>query len=439
MLEQLISRLDIVATGQQLHRLVSDLYPICRSISGDGVRQTLDRLRQEIPLEIQEIPSGTDVFDWKIPREWNINDAYIKDSRGVRIVDFNRSNLHVVSYSVPVRKKVSLEELKSHLFTIPDQPDWIPYRTSYYNETWGFCITHNQLRSMTDREYEVCIDSTLEDGHLTYGECFFPGETRDEILISNHICHPSLANDNLAGIAISSLLAQMLASAPRRYSYRFLFVPGTIGSITWLCLHEAQVANIRHGIVLACAGDAGCPTYKRSRQGNAEIDRAMIQILKESGGSHEILDFSPYGYDERQYCSPGFDLPVGCFMRTPHSQYPEYHTSADDLSFVKAASLGDSLAKCLSAIAILEGNRTYLNQNPKCEPQLGKRGLYSSFGGATDRKQREMAMLWVLNYSDGKNSLLDICEKSRLPFARVREAAVALEEHGLLKEASAAD
>jgi aminopeptidase-like protein len=420
--------------GTQIHHLITQLFPICRSITGNGVRKTLKILSKHIPLEVREVPSGTRVFDWTVPKEWNIHNAYVRDSQGTKIVDFEKSNLHVLNYSVPVRTKLRLHELKQHLYSLPEHPEWIPYRTSYYKVNWGFCLSHNQLLALEDGEYEVMIDSSLEDGYLTYGEYFLKGQTEDEVLISTHICHPSLANDNLSGVGLSIFLAKHLSELPLRYSYRFLFTPGTIGSITWLSRNEKQVTNIKHGLILACVGDPGRITYKRSRRGNAEIDRAVLQVLKDMSDPHETLDFSPYGYDERQFCSPGFNLPVGCFMRTPHGKFPEYHTSADNLDFVRPESLADSFVKCRAIIELLERNKTYLNLNPKCEPQLGKRGLYGQIGGQKDGKLQELALLWVLNFCDGKHSVLDIAERSNLKFAVIHSAAEALLEHGLLKE-----
>jgi aminopeptidase-like protein len=412
---------------------MAELFPICRSITGNGVRETLRLIQKRIPLTIHEVPSGTKVFDWTVPLEWNIRDAYIKNLRGERLVDFRNSNLHVVSYSQPANRRMSLVELKEHLYTLPDRPDWIPYRTSYYKESWGFCLSHNQLARLADEAYDVCIDASLTEGHLTYAEYYLPGETQEEVLLSAHVCHPSLCNDNLSGMAIATFLAEWLGSKPRRYSYRFLFIPGTIGSITWLSRHPQQVSRIKHGLVLTGVGDAGPCTYKKSRRGDAEIDRAMAHLLKHSGKAHAILDFIPYGYDERQYCSPGFNLAVGCFSRTPHSQYPEYHTSADNLDFVKPQSLGESLHYCQAALDILEQNKTYLNQNPHCEPQLGKRGLYRAMGGQAGEKSMEMALLWVLNLSDGHHSLLDIAERSDVPFEMLAEASLTLMEHSLLR------
>jgi aminopeptidase-like protein len=424
----------LAADADAMFGLIERLYPICRSITGDGVRQTLKILQEHIPLVVREVPSHTPVFDWTIPKEWSIRDAYIKNSKGEKIVDFHKSNLHVLNYSLPVNKTISLDELKAHAFTLPDKPDWIPYRTSYYKENWGFCLSHNQLAALPDDEYEVFIDASLEDGHLTYGEYFLKGQIEDEAIISTHICHPSLANDNLSSIALAVFLGKHLSGRSTKYSYRFLFTPGCIGSITWLSLNEAQVARIKHGLVLACVGDAGKITYKKSRRGDAEIDRAVIQALKDAGGPYDICEFSPYGYDERQFCSPGFNLPVGCFMRTPHGQFPEYHTSADNLEFIDVKSLDDSFSKCLSILNVIETNAIYLNQNPKCEPQLGKRGLYSAIGGQSDGKTQELAMLWVLNLSDGKNSLIDIADRSGIPFAIIHNAAEALKQSQLLKE-----
>jgi aminopeptidase-like protein len=419
-------------SGDQIHSFASELYPICRSITGNGLRDTLRRIGERIPLHIQEVASGTQVFDWTVPREWNIQDAYVKNSRGDRVIDFRNSNLHVVNYSVPTRKKLSLEELKEHLHTLPDHPDWIPYRTSYYREEWGFCLSQRQLDSLLEDEYEVVIESTLNDGYLTYGECLLPGETPEEILISAHCCHPSLCNDNLSGVAVATFLAQALILQPRRYTYRFLFIPGTIGSITWLSKNEEVVPRIKHGLVLACVGDRGALSYKRTRQGNFEIDRAALHLLSHSGKPYNVRDFSPYGYDERQYCSPAFNLPVGCLNRTQHGTFPEYHTSADNLDFIAPEALEDTFKYCLELFEVLEHNRKYRNLNPKCEPQLGKRGLYREMGGYPNSETRELAMLWVLNLSDGENSLLDIAERSGLQFPAISQAASVLLQHKLL-------
>jgi aminopeptidase-like protein len=426
--------LDRPATGSRLFEWIERLYPICRSITGDGFRKSLGIIRDKIPIEIHEVPSGTRVFDWTIPREWNIRDAYLRAPDGSKVIDFRNSNLHVMSYSVPVKKTLTLEELKPHLFTNPDHQDWIPYRTSYYKDNWGFCLPHRLYSQLTEGNYEAVIDSTLENGSLTYGEFYIQGKSSDEMLISAHCCHPSLCNDNLSGVAIAIELASLLSKCATQLSYRFLFIPGAIGSITWLALNEDKVHRIKNGLVLACVGDAGNSTYKKSRRGDAEIDIAAQHVLKHSGTAYRIEEFSPYGYDERQYCSPGFNLPVGCLMRTPYAQYPEYHTSADNLQLVHPESLADSLQKCVSVLYVLEHNGIFENLNPKCEPQLGKRGLYRSIGGQSEENVNEIAMLWVLNQSDGTKSLLEIAERSGFDFYSIWRAAALLLDHELLKE-----
>ena len=421
--------------GEQLHGFATELYPMCRSITGAGIRQTLTRIQQRIPLKVSEVPTGTAVFDWTVPKEWNIRDAYIKDSRGQRVVDVQRHNLHIVNYSVPVHATLSLSELQPHLHTLAEYPDWIPYRTSYYQENWGFCLSHKQMLALDGGDYEVCIDSSLEEGNLTYGECYLPGRSNDEVLISCHACHPSLANDNLSGLTVATAMAEFLSGRNLRYSYRFLFIPGTIGAITWLARNRESVGRIRHGLVLTCIGDAGGFHYKKSRRGDAEIDRAAAHALRHCGEPSEVLEFSPYGYDERQYCSPGFNLPVGCLMRSVWGTFPEYHTSADNLDFINPEQLARSLCLCASIVDVLENNRTYLNQNPCCEPQLGKRNLYRSTGGESISVEIN-ARLWALNLSDGEHSLLDIAERSRLPFAAIHDAAELLCDSGLLAEAA---
>ncbi|MEV0353177.1 DUF4910 domain-containing protein [Nonomuraea sp. NPDC050680] len=420
--------------GKEMHQLVERLYPLCRSITGDGVRRTLEIVGEHIALNVHEVPTGTQVLDWNVPKEWNIRDAYVKDPTGAKVVDFAESNLHVVGYSVPVSARMPLAELRGHLHTLPDQPGLIPYRTSYYAEDWGFCLRHERLEGLREGEYEVVVDSTLADGHLTYAEHVVPGRTSEEVLISCHTCHPSLANDNLAGIAVAVQLARRLAAASPRYTYRFLFAPGTIGSITWLARNRDAVERVRHGLVLACAGDGGALTYKRSRRGDTEIDRAVGHVLRSSGRPHRTLDFSPYGYDERQYCSPGFDLPVGCLTRSTYAGYPEYHTSGDDPAFVLPESLADTLETCWEVTRVLEGDRRLENLSPYGEPQLGRRGLYGALGGRSDTKQAQMAMLWVLNLSDGTHSLLDIAERAGLPFQAVADAAASLEDAELVRE-----
>jgi aminopeptidase-like protein len=434
-LRDIRSSLRAEQVGHEMHALIARLYPICRSMTGDGVRQTLAIIKEHIPLTIREVPSGTRVFDWTVPQEWNIKDAYVKNSKGEKVVDFKRSNLHVVNFSSPVHQTMDLSQLKDRIFTLPDQPDSIPYRTSFFKESWGFCMSHNEMKALEPGRYEVFVDSSIKDGHLTYGELFIKGDTADEVLISTHVCHPSLCNDNLSGISVATMLAKNLAAVELKHSYRFLFIPTTIGSITWLSQNEDKVPRIKHGLVLACLGDAGKSTYKKSRRGDADIDRAVMHVLKHSGKEFVVNDFIPYGYDERQFCSPGFDLPVGCLTRTPHGLFPEYHTSADNLTFVQPAFLADSFSKCLTALSIIECNGVFRNLNPKCEPQLGRRGIYRPYAEQrTDGGTREMAMLWVLNQSDGQHALLDIAEKCGLNFDVIKEAADILLSHDLLKE-----
>ncbi len=422
---------DRAANGAQLYQFARDLFPICRSITGNGIRKTLAMISEKIPLEITEVPTGTPVCDWTVPKEWNIREAYIQGPDKKRVVDFQKSNLHILNYSTPVRAKMTLRELKPHLHTIPQHPDWIPYRTSYYKEDWGFCLTHNQMLALKDQEYEVCIDSSLENGSLTYAEYYIPGRTSEEILISCHACHPSLANDNLSGLSVATFLARTLSEKHLRYSYRFLFIPGTIGAITWLSRNRETAGRIRHGLVLTSIGDRGPFHYKKSRQDAAEIDRVAGHVLKHASPSATNLPFAPVGYDERQYCSPGFNLPVGCLMRSVWGTFPEYHTSADNLDFLSPESLAESLEVCASIFHVLENNRNYQNLTPFCEPQLGRRGLYHSTGGVSPEAEIN-ARLWVLNMSDGQHSLLDIAERSGLPFTLLHDAADLLSQNGLL-------
>jgi aminopeptidase-like protein len=426
-----LKRLCADDVGQDIFALAARIFPICRSITGDGVRRTLREIGSHLALKVHEIPTGTEVFDWTIPREWNIRDAYIKNAAGDKVVDFAQSNLHVMSYSVPVRRRVSLAELKQHIHTLPEQPDLIPYRTSYYADDWAFCMPRRQFEGLREDAYDVVIDSSLKNGSLTYGEYLHEGETDEEFLLSAHVCHPSLANDNCSGVALLTHLAWRMAGLRTRLSYRFLFAPGTIGAIAWLAGNEEKARRIKHGLVVSMVGDGGGPTYKRTRRGNAAIDHAMEHILRHSSLAPTIEDFSPYGYDERQYCSPGFNLPVGSFQRSKYGTIPQYHTSADNLAFIKAEHLMISYRMIVEAIGIIENDAVYFNTMPRCEPQLGKRGLYRRVGG-TDIASQNMAMLWVLNFSDGAHSLLDIAERSNLPFDIILDAARSLEAHALL-------
>jgi aminopeptidase-like protein len=432
-IDGVLEKFDFAAAGVRIHQLAGRLFPICRSITGPGLRETLRLIGEAHPLTLTQIPSGTQAFDWTIPQEWVIRDAWIKAPDGRKIVDFQQCNLHVVGYSQPVRLRMDLESLRGHLHSIPAQPSRIPFRATYYKEGWGFCLADETLQSLPEGEYEVCIDSELKPGSLSIGEWILPGEVEEEVLIFTHTCHPSLANDNLSGIGVAVELAGILRQTRPHWTYRFVFAPTVIGPIAWLALHENRVDRIRHGLILALLGDAGKPTYKRSRRGNAPIDRAMAHVLARSGEPHTIKDFSPYGYDERQFCSPGFNLPMGCFMRSPNGTFPEYHNSGDNLDFIKPEFLANSLELSANALAILEGDGTYVNLNPKCEPRLGKRGIYEGLKGKSALGDTEMALLWVLNYGDGENTLLEIAERAQMAFGDIRKAADILEKCGLLR------
>jgi aminopeptidase-like protein len=420
------------SAGRGLYEFATRLYPICRSITGDGVRQTLAIIRERLPLSVQEVPSGTRAFDWEIPLEWNIEDAAVIDADGRRVIDFQAHNLHLVSYSEPIQKSMSLEELSPRLHDLPEHADWIPYRTSYYQRSWGFCLSARDRAALRAGRYHVEVKSSLAKGSLTYGELAVPGRTREEALFFTHVCHPSLANDNTSGMAIATALAEWIASEPRRLTYRFVFAPGTIGSLAWLKRNESRLSRVRHALVLALLGDPGALTYKQSRNGTCEIDQIVAHVL---AGEGAVIPFSPYGYDERQLCSPGFDLPAGRLTRSVNGGYPQYHTSADDLSLITPAALQASFEKCQRIVEVMESNQRYRNLKPKGEPRLGARGLYGALGGRAPA-EHEHAMLWVLNQSDGRHSLLDIAQRSGLPFAVLRQAASALEGARLLAPVS---
>jgi aminopeptidase-like protein len=417
-----------------LHGLVRELFPINRSLTGSGVRETLAVLARYAAIETREVPSGTAVLDWQVPLEWNIRSATIRTRDGRCLVDVAENNLHVVGYSKPIHREVSRAELAQHVYTLPDQPELIPYRTGYFADDWGFCMSDNLWRTMRDESYRVDIDSDLSQGSLTYGEFSLPGQLSDEVLITAHICHPSLANDNLSGIAVATALAMRQSRRPRRLGLRCLFIPATIGAITWLARNQSQLDRIRHGLVLTCIGDPGPFHFKRSRIG-APIDKAVAHLLRHSGYAHEIMSFSPYGYDERQFCSPGFNLPVGCLMRSVHGTFPEYHTSADNIDFVKAEALNQSYALVAGVLDLLDNNLTYARTDGRGEPQLGRRGLYRAIAG---QKQAggasEMDLLWLLNLADGEHSLLDMAERADVSFWRILAAARLALDAQLIRE-----
>ena len=442
---------------KELFSLMETLFPICRSITGNGVRQTLKILKNNINLNIIEVPSGTKVFDWKIPNEWNVKDAYVKDSNGKRIIDFKKSNIHLLNYSVPINKKITSKSLKKHLYTLPEKPNSIPYVTSYYKKNWGFCVAHNTLDSFNDDYYDVCVDSRLEKGSLTYGEYFIKGQVSDEILISTYVCHPSLCNDNLSGVVIATTLAKYLSKIETYFSYRFLFIPETIGAITWLSKNKKNLNKIKSGLVLSCVGGNEVYTYKKTRQNNSPIDKIVLNVLKKSNKSFKVKDFFPYGSDERQFCSPGINLPVGVFMRTQYYEFSEYHTADDNLNSIKKFALNDSLIMLYKIILEIENEKfsvrkieksknsklkpeTYLNLNLNCEPQLGRRKLYRNISKRrlVDKNNSEnlleLSICWILNLSDGTNSLKEISKKSKIELKLIRNATKLLLEKNLLKK-----
>jgi aminopeptidase-like protein len=417
------------AAGRELHELMTELFPIPRSLTGEGVRGTLAILARELPIEVVETPTSTRVFDWTVPREWTIRDAWLEDPGGRRILQLADSTLHVLGYSVPVDMTLSLDELRDHVFTHPDDDALVPYRTSYYEERWGFCMSGRQLESLAPGTYRAVIDSTLAEGSLTFGEVRIAGAKEDEVLLSTYVCHPALANDNLSGVALMWAIGRVLLEQDLRYTYRLLWSPGTLGPLCWLSRNLETLDRVRHGLVVCCVGDPGPLRYKCSRRGDALVDRAGAHVLaREPSGI--VTGWEPLGGDERQFCSPGFDLPVGVLSRTPHALFPEYHSSADNLAFVTPEALDGAFRTALELIDVIETNTSYRNLSPRGEPQLGRRGLYQSVPDGTNP---EAALLWVLNLSDGEHDLLDIAERSGIAYGAVRDAADTLESHGLLE------
>lgn len=423
--------------GERAYSLIEELYPLCRSITGAGTLETLEVLRRDVGIEIKSVATGTEVFDWTVPEQWEIHEAYIEDMSGNRVIDFADHNLHVVSYSEPVDKLISNTELQAHLFSIPEEgkEGWIPYRTAYYNRTWGFCLSEIQRQELVDDQYRVVIKSEFRDGALNYGEIKIAGQSDDEFLVFTHICHPSLCNDNLSGVGIATQLIKSLQAQDHlNKSFRFVFAPATIGSITWLHQNRENTQYVKAGLVLAVAGDSGDLTYKLSRSEDCYIDKLVQRVLRDSDRPHSVKPFSPYGYDERQFCSPGFNLPVGSLMRTPNGCYPEYHTSADNLDLVQPEYLGDSISAYLDIFEAFDKDGVFVNLSPYGEPQLGKRGLYRKLGGQQDIELSILAKLWVLNLSDGDASLLDIAIRSDIPISTIQAAAGELYEAKLLKK-----
>jgi aminopeptidase-like protein len=412
------------------------LWPLNRSLTGNANRETLKILSEIMELKITEIPSGTKCFDWNVPPEWNVKEAYIKDSKGNIVADFKNNNLNLLGYSVNFSGVMDLASLKEHLYSLPEQPDLIPYLTSYYKRRWGFCISHNLLMTLKEGMYEVKIDSEInENGSMTMAESVLNGNTEKEILISSYICHPSMANNELSGPLVTAFLYRELKKIiNRKFTYRFLLNPETIGAICYLSMNGEHLRkNLSAGFVLTCVGDDGPFTYKRSRSGDSLADRAAELMLKQKEKIYIIEDFFPTGSDERQFCSPGFNLPVGSLMRTRYGKYKEYHTSGDNKDFISFEALEKSVKRYLDIFYILENNNKYINLLPDCEPQLGRRDLYPTLGSQKETDEFIHAIMWVLNLSDGTNDTISISSKSKIAFEVIVKAADALREKDILK------
>lgn len=428
--------------GTEMLGWMRDLFPLHRAQTGVGVRKTLRYLQHHLPLEIHEVASGTTVFDWTIPEEWHIRDAFIADSKGQRIVDYRQCNLHVASNSQPVCQQLSYAELEPHLHWLTEPPslDTVPYRTMFFRQEWGFCVSQRMLdRLKTDpaEKFTVVIDATFSPGSLSYGEAILPGQSRETILLYAHCCHPSLANDNLSGIVVATMLGKQLVKRakqqPLRRTYRIVFAPATIGAITWLAANQADLPQVYAGLILTLLGSSGPFIYKKSRRGATVIDRAIEVLWRELDNQGRTIPFAPWGYDERQFGAPGFDLPVGCLMRTTPSEFSEYHTSADNLEKIQAQTLQETLKTLQQLLTILESNDLPVNQSPFGEPRLGPRGLYRPYGADDSLGRFQEAVLWILNLADGDHDLLDICQQGQLPWKLVSLAAEALRQQGLIK------
>ena len=427
---------DLGQLGREMHDLLARLFPLCRSLTGDGVRRTLEILAEDLPLAVTEVPSGTPIHDWSVPREWNLRGAWIAGADGQRVVDAEDSNLHVVSYSTPVRARMSLDELRPHLHTLPDRPSLIPYRTSYWHETWGFCLAHETLEAMPDGTYEVVIDATLEDGSLTYAEVVLPGREADEAIVVTPRL-PSLDGQRQPLGRRGGRHARAPAGRARPAIHLALpLLPGHRGLDRVARRQPGRRAPPAPRAGLRVGRRSGAAHLQASRRGDAEVDRAALHVLRHRGGDHRELPYVPWGCDERQFTSPGYDVPMGALMRTPPGSFPENHTSADDLDFVRPEALADSLAAYIEVVEVLERNRTLSSLAPFGEPQLGRRGLFRTSGGAgMGGGSDERALLWVLNQADGGSSLLDVADRAGLPFGLIDQAAAELERAGLLEAA----
>ncbi len=411
------------------------LFPICRSLTGNGVRDTFRILQEIVPIELFEVPSGTQAFDWTVPLEWNVHDAYVLDASGKRIIDFDKNNLHLVGYSQPFEGSMGLEELNKHLYSLPEQPDVIPYITSYYEKRWGFCLSHTQREQLTEQTYTVKVDTTLAAGSMTMGELIIPGKSEKQILLSTYICHPSMANNELSGPVLATYLARRLMKRDNYYTYRFVFVPETIGAITYLSRHRDLLREqVIAGYVMTCVGDPGPYSYLESRLGNTLVDRVTAHVFKHMQHETKWYSWRERGSDERQYCWPGIDLPVGALMRTKYGCYPEYHTSADNLSFVTSEALAESLKLYERCLEVLEFNRTY-QCTVLCEPQLGRRGLYPTLSTRTSGLATR-DLMDIMAYSDGTTDLLSIADRLNKPIWELYTTVSTLITAGLLKDGS---
>lgn len=428
---------DSEAMERLLEKLFDRLFPINRSITGDGVRETLRILDEYVPIRQQEYPTGTVCFDWSVPKEWNVREAYVKDPQGRKVIDFQTCNLHLMGYSVPFRGRVTRDELLARLHTKPDLPDAIPYMTSYYREDWGFCVAHHQLESFTDEWYDVVIDAELKEGSMTIGEGRIQGETDREILLSTYVCHPSMAINELSGPLVQTMVYRaLLARNDLKFSYRFLYVPETIGSLLYLSQHgDALKEKVEAGYVVTCTGHGEAFTYKKSKRGDTLADKAAIHVLKQSGKPCRVVEWSPFGSDERQYCSEAFRLPVGSLMRTMYGKYPEYHTSLDNRSLISWEALRESADMYLAIIDTLEANDTFVSTHIHGEPKLDKRGLYPYTSGTrtAEEKLRILQTTHLIAFSDGQRDLMDIAETLDLMGKDMRETAQLLVRHGLLR------
>jgi aminopeptidase-like protein len=414
------------------------LFPINRSLTGDGNRESLKILKELVDLNITEVPSGLKCFDWKVPSEWNVNEAWIKDDSGNEIINFKKNNLHIVGYSHPIDKWLDYSELTQILHTLPNMPNSIPYVTSYYKKYSGFCLSHNALNLLDKKKkYHVYIDSNINNsGSMTIGEAILPGASSEEILFTTYICHPSMANNELSGPLVQSFLYQNIKKIKnRKYTYRFLYCPETIGSIYYISKNYSKMKkNILGGLVLTCLGDGGKLNYKMTKKGNSLIDRAVTSILEIEGYEHSIIKYFPMGSDERQYNSPGINIPIGAFMRTPYGEYPQYHTSSDDKSIISFSGMEKSVLVLTKICKLIENNYFAQSLNPNCEPMLGKRGLYPSKRSNKDKSLDLKSILWILGYADGKQDLIELYKKSKLPIKNLIDAANLLEKNKLINK-----